>query len=54
MRLAASAAPIWVDGSPPRVPCPMQAYPLTLDLRHQLNPEQNKPTLKPGGLSIWD
>jgi hypothetical protein len=32
----------------------MQAHPHPGGLRYQLNPDQNNPTLKPGGLSNGD
>ncbi len=37
-----------------RVRCGMQAHPTPGDLRDQLNPDENNPTLNPGGLSIGD
>jgi putative transposase len=37
-----------------RVRCGMQAHPHPGGLRYQLNPDQNNPTLKPGGLSNGD
>jgi hypothetical protein len=53
---AQSSTPPFGPGllDPGRVRCPMQAHPRPRDLRHQLNPKQNNPALKPGGLSIGD